>query len=90
MRERAAARALAGDNGDARGGIAGTASIAEFVPGYEASAWFGIAAPKNTPPDIVERLNAKSMRASLIPSSTRGLPTSAAWRLRARLTISEG
>ncbi len=34
-------------------------SIAEFVPGYEASAWFGIAAPKNTPPDIVEMLNAE-------------------------------
>jgi tripartite-type tricarboxylate transporter receptor subunit TctC len=34
-------------------------SIAEFVPGYEASAWFGIAAPKNAPPDIVERLNAE-------------------------------
>jgi tripartite-type tricarboxylate transporter receptor subunit TctC len=32
-------------------------SIGEFVPGYEASGWFGIAAPKNTPADIVENLN---------------------------------
>jgi tripartite-type tricarboxylate transporter receptor subunit TctC len=31
--------------------------MAEFVPGYEATAWFGLAAPKDTPADIVERLN---------------------------------
>jgi tripartite-type tricarboxylate transporter receptor subunit TctC len=29
----------------------------EFVPGYEASAWFGIGAPKNTPTEIVDKLN---------------------------------
>jgi tripartite-type tricarboxylate transporter receptor subunit TctC len=34
-------------------------AIAEFVPGYEASAWFGLAAPKNTPTEIVKRLNAE-------------------------------
>ena len=33
-------------------------TIAEFVPGYEASAWVGIGAPKNTPAAIVDRLNA--------------------------------
>jgi tripartite-type tricarboxylate transporter receptor subunit TctC len=27
------------------------------VPGYEASYWTGLAAPKNTPAEIVERLN---------------------------------
>ena len=32
-------------------------TIAEFVPGYEASAWWGIGAPKNTPADIVDKLN---------------------------------
>lgn len=32
-------------------------TIAEFVPGYEASAWFGIGAPRDTPAAIVERLN---------------------------------
>ncbi|MES2634264.1 MAG: tripartite tricarboxylate transporter substrate binding protein [Pseudomonadota bacterium] len=32
-------------------------AIAETVPGYEASAWFGISAPKGTPPYIVARLN---------------------------------
>ena len=27
------------------------------MPGYEASAWFGIGAPKNTPAEIIDRLN---------------------------------
>jgi tripartite-type tricarboxylate transporter receptor subunit TctC len=34
-------------------------TIAEFLPGYEASGWQGIAAPKGTPAEIVERLNAE-------------------------------
>ena len=32
-------------------------SIGQFVPGYEASAWFGIGAPRNTPPDVIATLN---------------------------------
>ena len=32
-------------------------TVAEFVPGYEASGWHGIGAPANTPADIVEKLN---------------------------------
>jgi tripartite-type tricarboxylate transporter receptor subunit TctC len=32
-------------------------TVAETVPGYEASAWFGIAAPKGTPPAAIARLN---------------------------------
>ena len=32
-------------------------AVAEFVPGYEASAWFGAAAPKGTPPAVIARLN---------------------------------
>ncbi len=32
-------------------------SIGEFVPGYEASQWYGIGAPKSTPADVIERLN---------------------------------
>ena len=32
-------------------------TIGEFVPGYEASNWFGLVAPKNTPPDIIDKLN---------------------------------
>jgi len=32
-------------------------TVADYVPGYEANAWYGIVAPKGTPADIVERLN---------------------------------
>jgi tripartite-type tricarboxylate transporter receptor subunit TctC len=32
-------------------------TVNEFVPGYEASSWYGIAAPKNTPAEIVAMLN---------------------------------
>ena len=32
-------------------------AIVELVPGYDASQVYGIAAPKNTPPEIIERLN---------------------------------
>jgi tripartite-type tricarboxylate transporter receptor subunit TctC len=32
-------------------------TIGEFVPGYEATQWFGIVAPKHTPPDIIGKLN---------------------------------
>jgi tripartite-type tricarboxylate transporter receptor subunit TctC len=33
--------------------------LAEFVPGYEASAWLGLGAPRDTPGEIVARLNAE-------------------------------
>ena len=32
-------------------------TVADFLPGYEASAWYGIAAPAGTPAAIVETLN---------------------------------
>jgi tripartite-type tricarboxylate transporter receptor subunit TctC len=33
--------------------------VADFVPGYEASTWYGIGAPKNTPAQIIELLNSE-------------------------------
>lgn len=32
-------------------------TVGEFVPGYEASNWFGLVAPKNTTPDVIDKLN---------------------------------
>ena len=34
-------------------------TVSEFVPGYEVSSWFGIGAPRNTSPNIIEKLNAE-------------------------------
>jgi tripartite-type tricarboxylate transporter receptor subunit TctC len=45
-------------------------SVADFVPGYEASAWYGLSAPKNTPTEIVERLN-KEVNAGLADPKMR-------------------
>ena len=39
-------------------------TVGEFVPGYEASAWYGIGAPKNTPAEIIDKLN-KEINAGL-------------------------
>jgi tripartite-type tricarboxylate transporter receptor subunit TctC len=38
--------------------------VADFLPGYEASAWYGLGVPKGTPADIVDKVN-KAMNAIL-------------------------
>jgi len=45
-------------------------TVAEFVPGFEASSWFGIAAPKGTPSEIIERLN-RGINAGLADSAIK-------------------
>jgi tripartite-type tricarboxylate transporter receptor subunit TctC len=37
--------------------LPGIPSVREFVPGYEASTWFGLGAPRDTPAEIIEKLN---------------------------------
>jgi tripartite-type tricarboxylate transporter receptor subunit TctC len=39
-------------------------TVGEFVPGYEIIGWYGIGAPKNTPTEIVDKLN-KEVNAAL-------------------------
>src|SRR5207247_4200193 len=39
-------------------------TVSEFLPGFEAGNWFGIVAPRNTPPEIVDKLN-KGINAAL-------------------------
>jgi tripartite-type tricarboxylate transporter receptor subunit TctC len=33
--------------------------LADFVPGYEATSWFGLGAPRDTPSEIIDKLNAE-------------------------------
>jgi tripartite-type tricarboxylate transporter receptor subunit TctC len=40
-------------------------TVGDFLPGFEASAWFGVAAPRQTPAQIVDRLN-KEINAGLV------------------------
>jgi tripartite-type tricarboxylate transporter receptor subunit TctC len=37
--------------------LPGIPTVSEFVSNYEASTWFGVGAPKNTPVEVIERLN---------------------------------
>ena len=46
-------------------------TVAETVPGYEASALFGMGAPKKTPPEIIEKLN-KEINAVLAEPDDQG------------------
>lgn len=50
-------RALAVTSGTRGAVLPDVPTAGEFVPGYEASQWFGIVAPKSTPLDIVDKLN---------------------------------
>ena len=45
-------------------------TMGEFVPGYEAPTWYGLGAPKNTPAEIVEKLN-KEINAGLADPKLR-------------------
>lgn len=45
-------------------------AMAEFLPGYEANGWYGIVAPRGTPPDIVDKLN-KAVNAALADPKMR-------------------
>jgi tripartite-type tricarboxylate transporter receptor subunit TctC len=57
-------------------------TVSEFVPGYEVSSWFGIGAPKSTPAEIVDKLNAEinagladpKMKARIADMSSAPLP----------------
>jgi len=57
-------RALAVTTAERADALPGVPTVAETVPGYEASAWFGLGAPKGTPPEIIDKLNA-AMNAGL-------------------------
>ena len=61
-------------------------TVGEFVPGYEASGWYGIGAPKGTPVEIIDMLNKEinaalgdpKMKARLADLGSKALPGSPA------------
>jgi tripartite-type tricarboxylate transporter receptor subunit TctC len=50
-------RALAVTTAQRSDALPGVPTVAETVPGYEASAFFGMSVPKGTPADVIDRLN---------------------------------
>jgi tripartite-type tricarboxylate transporter receptor subunit TctC len=52
-------RALAVTTASPAAALPGVPTVASFIPGFEASIWFGVGAAANTPADIVGRLNAE-------------------------------
>ena len=74
-------------------GLPSIPTVGEFLPGFESSGWHGVGAPKNTPPEIIDKLN-KEINASLADPKikarladlaatpmpmTRGSPDRASW-----------
>jgi tripartite-type tricarboxylate transporter receptor subunit TctC len=63
-------RALAVSSADKLAVLPDLPPVSQFVPGYEAFAWQGIGAPKNTPPEILDRL-AGGIKAALADAKMR-------------------
>jgi tripartite-type tricarboxylate transporter receptor subunit TctC len=61
-------RALAVTTATRSDELAEVPTVGEFVPGYEASAWYGLGAPKGTPAEIVETLNKETNAALADPT----------------------
>jgi tripartite-type tricarboxylate transporter receptor subunit TctC len=58
-------RALAVTTSTRWEGLPDLPTVSEFLPSYEASTWFGVGAPRNTPVEIVDKLN-KEINAALL------------------------
>ena len=60
-------RALAVTSAEREPSLPGVPTVAATVPGYEATAWFGIGMPKGTPAEIIEKVNVETNRALADP-----------------------
>jgi len=60
-------RALAVTSQEREPTLPGVPTVGETVPGYEATAWFGIGMPKNTPREFIDKINAEVNRALADP-----------------------
>ena len=63
-------------------------TLKEYLPGYEASSWNGLTAPKNTPPEIIEKLNREINTAMADPKIKSRIVDLAGRRSSARPPIS--
>jgi tripartite-type tricarboxylate transporter receptor subunit TctC len=63
-------RALAVTSAQRSEHVPGVPAVAEFLPGFESSAWFGIGAPKDTPVEAMNLLN-KEINRGLVDQSIR-------------------
>lgn len=66
-------RALAVTSAQRSPALPDVPTVAETVPGYEATAWFGIGMPKGTPKEIVNKLNAEVNKALADPAIQKRL-----------------
>src|SRR5262249_10524311 len=57
-------RALAVTTAERSEILPGVPTVSEFLPGFEASNWFGVAAPRNTPPQKIPHKKKKEKRVS--------------------------
>ena len=60
-------RALAVTSEQREAALPNAPTVGETVPGYEATAWFGVGMPKGTPRDIIDKVNAEVNRALADP-----------------------
>ncbi|MGZ5034741.1 MAG: Bug family tripartite tricarboxylate transporter substrate binding protein [Usitatibacter sp.] len=60
-------RALAVTSAEREPSLPGVPTVGDTVPGYEATAWFGIGMPRGTPREIIEKVNAEVNRALADP-----------------------
>jgi tripartite-type tricarboxylate transporter receptor subunit TctC len=49
--------------------------MSEFVPGFEATTWFAMFAPANTPRAVIDKLNAEVVRVFKLPETQERLKT---------------
>jgi len=60
-------RALAVTSAEREPSLPGVPTVGETVPGYEATAWFGIGMPRGTPAEIIAKVNSEMNRALADP-----------------------
>ena len=75
-------RALAVTSAKRSAALPDVPTVGEFVAGYEATAWFGLGAPKGTPAEILDSSTERSTLGWPMPRSRCSSPISAEHRCR--------